>query len=323
MLKKIKIAAGLAAMGFVGLSMAQSFPDSGKVMTIVVPFAAGGPTDKVARDLAQAMQKHLKVSNIIIENVAGAGGTIGAGRVAKAKNDGYTLLLHHIGMATSPVFFPGLPYNTRTSFEYLGIVNDVPMTLVSKPGLAPKTAKDLKTYLVSNAGKVNYANAGRASASHLCGILIQQALNVKFKEISYRGTAPAMNDLIGGQVDVMCDQTTNTTAQIQGKRIQAYAVTTPKRLNTPALKNLPTMQEAGFPGFNVSIWHGLYAPAGTPAATTQAINRALKASLKDPAFVKSQQALGAVIANDRRNDPAGHKAFLESEVIRWTRAVKD
>ena len=314
-MKKTLIAALALATG-----AAFAYPD--KPITIVVPFAAGGPTDKVARDLAEALRKPLGNATIVVENVGGAGGTLGAAKVAKAAPDGYTLLLYHIGMATSATLYRNLPYKTLDDFEYLGMVNDVPMTLIGRPTLPANNYAELVKWLGDNKGKINLANAGLGAASHLCGLLFQQRIGIDMATIPYKGTAPAMTDLIGGQVDIMCDQTTNTTPQIEGGKVKAYAVTTPQRLTTPALKNLPTLDESGLKGFNVSIWHGLYAPKGTPAAITEKLNTAMREALKDPEFVKRQEALGAVIVTDDRLTPAGHKKFVAAEIDKWSAAIK-
>ena len=292
-----------------------------KPVTIVVPFAAGGPTDKVARDLGDVLRQKLG-QPVIIENVGGAGGTLGAAKAAKSAPDGYTLLLHHIGMATSPALYRNLPYKTLDDFEYVGLVNEVPMTVVGRPTLPANNMAELLKWLEQNKGKINLANAGLGAASHLCGLLFQQSLKIDMTTVPYKGTAPAMNDLLGGQVDIMCDQTTNTTGQIEAGKIKAFAVTTTKRLTTPALAKLPTLDEAGVKGFNVSIWHGLYAPKGTPKAALDKINTALKASLKDPEFIKRQEALGAVVVTDNRVNSAEHKKFVEAEINKWGPAIK-
>ena len=312
-MKKTFVAAafGLAS----ALALAQSYPS--KTITIVVPFSAGGPTDRVARDLAEAMRKPLGGATIVIDNTAGAGSSIGSNKVVKAAPDGYTLLLNHIAMASMPNQLRNMPFKVDTDFEYLGMVNEVPMTLISRPSLPAKTYKELVTWIGQNKGKVNLGNAGIGSASHLCGLMVQNALQTDMTSVPYKGTAPAMTDLIGGQIDLMCDQTTNTSQQIEGKKVTAYAVTTSKRLTTPALKDLPTMQELGIKGFDVSIWHGLYAPKGTPADVMAKINGALKAALKDPEFMAKQEALGAVIITDQRTDPVEHKKFVASEIAKW------
>ena len=313
------LTAGLTA-GLTSGALAATYPD--KPITIVVPFAAGGPTDKVARDLAEVIRKGLNNQSVIIENVGGAGGTLGAAKVAKAAPDGYTLLLHHIGMATAPGLYRKLPYNVLSDFEYLGMVNDVPMTLVGRTTLPANNFPELRKWINDNKGKINLGNAGLGAASHLCGLLFQQSVAVDMTTVPYKGTGPAMTDLIGGQVDLMCDQTTNTTAQIEGGKVKAFAVTTMKPLSTPALSKLPTLDSQGLKGFNVSIWHGLYAPKGTPKAVQDQINTALRAALKDPEFVKRQEALGAVVVTDERLSSADHRKFVEAEINKWGPAIK-
>ena len=293
-----------------------------KPVTIVVPFAAGGPTDKVARDLAEAMRKPMGGQSIIIENVGGAGGTLGAAKVAKAANDGYTLLLHHIGMSTAPALYRTMSYKTLEDFEYLGMINEVPMTLIGKPGLPANNMPELMKWIEANKGKINLANAGLGAASHLCGLLFMSAVKVDMTTVPYKGTAPAMTDLLGGQVDLMCDQTTNTTQQIEGGKVKAFGVTTPKRLTAPALAKLPTLDESGLKGFNVSIWHGMYAPKGTPKAVVDKLNSALRAALKDPEFIKREGALGAVVITDARLGGAEHKRFVEAEINKWGPVIK-
>ena len=295
------------------------YPD--KPITVVVPFAAGGPTDKVARDLGVVLGQHLK-QTVIIENVGGAGGTLGAAKVAKASPDGYTLLLHHIGMATSPALYRKMPYETLSDFEYLGMINEVPMTLIGRPTLPANNYAELVKWLEANKGKINLANAGLGAASHLCGLLFMQSLKLDMTTVPYKGTGPAMTDLLGGQVDIMCDQTTNTSSQIEGGKVKAYAVTTMAPLKTPALAKLPTLDSQGLKGFNVSIWHALYAPKGTPAAVVEKVNKALQASLKDADFIKKQEALGAVVITDGRVGSAEHKKFVTAEINKWGPVIK-
>ena len=315
-----KSLAAVAAVAAAFSAGAQGFPT--KPITIVVPFAAGGPTDKVARDLAEALRKPLNGATVIVDNAAGAGGSIGANKVAKANPDGYTLLVHHIGMATMPTLVRNIPFKVESDFEYLGMINDVPMTLIGKPTLPANNYKELVSWISANKGKINLGNAGVGSASHLCGMLFQHAVGVDMTAVPYKGTGPAMTDLMGGQIDLMCDQTTNTTSVIEGKKVKAYAVTSPKRLTTPALKDLPTLQEMGVKDFNVSIFHGLYAPKGTPPAVLKTLNDALKAALKDPEFVKREEGLGAVVVNDKRVEPAEHKKFVASEINKWSPLIK-
>jgi len=316
MKKLLVLAAAVSAV----FAHAQTYPT--KPISIVVPFAAGGPTDRVARDLAEAMRKPLGGVSIIVDNVAGAGGSIGANKTAKAAADGYTLLLHHIGMATMPTLVRNIPFKVDSDFEYLGMVNDVPMTLIGRPTLPAQNYKELVTWLGQNKGKINLGNAGVGSASHLCGLLFQNAVQIDMTTVPYKGTAPAMTDLMGGQIDLMCDQSTNTTQQIEGKKVLAYAVTTAKPLTTAALKSLPTLQGSGLKDFEVTIWHGLYAPKGTPADVQKKLNDALKVALKDPDFIKKQEALGAVVVSDKRADPADHKKFVAAEIAKWSPVIK-
>jgi tripartite-type tricarboxylate transporter receptor subunit TctC len=309
-----KLVVLIAALSTV-MAFADSYPS--KTISLIVPFAAGGPTDRVARDLAEALRKPLGGATIVVDNIVGAGSSIGAGRVAKAAPDGYTLLLNHIAMATMPNLLRNMPFKVESDFEYLGMINEVPMTLIARPNMPAKNFKEFQAWLNANKGKINLGNAGIGSASHLCGLMFQNAVQIDMTAIPYKGTAPAMVDLMAGQIDVMCDQTTNTTAQIEAKKVIAYGVTTSKRLTVPSLKDLPTLQEDGLKGFDVSIWHGLYAPKGTPSDVVAKINGALKVALKDPDFIKKQEALGAVIITDKRVDSAEHKKFVAAEIAKW------
>ena len=312
-------AALMAATVLTAPAFAQGYPE--RQITMVVPFSAGGPTDTVARLVAERMSQDLG-QQIIIENVGGAGGTLGAAQVAKAEPDGYTLLLHHIGMATSATLYRKLAYDTLNAFEYVGLVTDVPMTIVARKDLEPTDLKGLVDYMKANKDTVTVANAGIGAASHLCGMLFMQAIDAPIVTVPYKGTGPAMTDLIGGQVDLMCDQTTNTTSQISGGKVKAYAVTTTKRLTGDAVKNLPTLNEVGLKGFNVTIWHGLYAPKNTPKPVLDKVNAALKTALKDAQFIKNQEALGADIVDDGRVNPAEHKKFVEAEIAKWGPVIK-
>jgi putative tricarboxylic transport membrane protein len=301
----------------VSLGSTQEYPT--KVITMVVPFAAGGPTDTVARLIAAPMSKTLK-QQVIVENVGGAGGTIAANRVAKAAPDGYTILIHHIGMATAPALYRKLPYNPMTDFEPIGLINEVPMTLVAKKDFPAKDLKELIAYVKANKTKVNYANAGLGAASHLCGMLFMTAIQTDVTTVPYGGTAPAMNDLLGGQVDFMCDQTTNTTSQIKAGKIKVYGVTTKKRV--PSLPDVPTMDEAGLPGFEVSVWHALYAPKGTPKPVIDKLTKALQDALKD-ANVKQRFAdLGTEPVAQDRATPEALRKHLKAEIDRWGPIIK-
>lgn len=296
---------------------AQQYPT--KVITMVVPFAAGGPTDTVARLLAQSMGASLK-TQVIVENVGGAGGTIAANRVAKASPDGYTILIHHIGQSTAPALYRRLPYDPLKDFEPIGLINEVPMTLVSRRDFPPKDLKELISYVKANKEKVTYANAGLGAASHLCGMLFMTAIQTDLTTVPYKGTAPAMNDLLGGQVDFMCDQTTNTTSQIKANRIKVYGVTTKKRV--PSLPSVPTMDESGLPGFEVSVWHALYAPRSTPKSVIGILTKALQTALHDSNVKQRFAELGTEPVADNRATPEALRAHLKAEIDKWAPIIK-
>ncbi|MER9210653.1 tripartite tricarboxylate transporter substrate-binding protein [Mesorhizobium sp. M0663] len=306
------LAVAAAAMLYPPAAGAQTYPE--RTITIVVPFSAGGPTDTVTRLVAEAMSKDLG-QQVIVENVGGAGGTLGAGRVANAEPDGYTLLLHHIGMATSATLYRKLAYDTLNAFEYVGLVTEVPMTIVGRKDLKPTDLKGLVDYAKANKDSITVANAGIGAASHLCGMLFMSAIGTPLVTVPYKGTGPAMTDLLGGQVDIMCDQTTNTTKQIQGGTIKAYAVTSPQRLDV--LPDVPTTIEAGLPQVQVGIWHGIYAPKGTPAEITERLSKSLQVALKDQNVVARFAELGTKPSPEADATPAALKAKLESEIARW------
>jgi len=296
-----------------------AYPD--KPITLIVPFSAGGPTDKIARDLAEALRKPLGQS-VIVDNAAGAGGTIGTAKVLRSTSDGYTLLVHHIGLATAPALYKKPGYKTE-DLAFLGLINEAPSTLIGRQDLPPSTFDELRKYIAESGGKLNLANAGVGSASHLCSLMLQSALKSDMTFVPYKGTGPAMNDLLGGQVDLMCEQATNSTPQIESKKVKAYGVSSPQRMKVPALASLPTLSEAGLQGFDFSVWHGLYAPQGTPPDVIEKINAALRVALKDPELIKRQEALGITVVTDARLSPAEHRKFFQREVDRWTRTIKD
>jgi len=290
-----------------------------KAITMVVPFAAGGPTDTLARNLGLAIGKQLK-HTIIVENVGGAGGNIGVTRVAKAAPDGYTVLLHHIGMSTSPALYRNLDYNPLTDFEYIGLVADVPMTLIARGNFPAADFKEFLAYVKANKAKMSLANAGLGAASHLCGLMFMAAIETDFTTVPYKGTGPAMNDLLGGQVDFMCDQTTNTTGQILGGKVKAYGVTTKARL--AALPNVPTLDEQGLKGFEVAVWHALYAPKGTPKAAVDTLVKGLQESLKDADLKTNLAKLGTEPTTQARATPEALRTFLKSEIDKWAPVIK-
>ncbi len=306
-----------AALAFATPAGAQAYPE--RTVTIVVPFAAGGPTDTVTRLVGQSMMKSLG-KTVIVENVAGAGGTIGVEKVARAKPDGYTLLLMHIGISTSPSLYRNLRYDPVKDLDPVGLVTDVPMTFIARKDFPPKDMKELITYVKANKDKVTYANAGVGAASHLCGMLFMTAISTDLTTIPYKGTGPAMTDLLGGQVDFMCDQTTNTTPQIKGGKVKAYAVTTKKRV--ASLPDLPTMEESGLKGFEVGIWHGIWAPHGTPKPVIDKLVAALQTALKDPEIIAKFAELGTEPVPQNRATPEALRTHLKSEIDKWSPIIK-
>jgi tripartite-type tricarboxylate transporter receptor subunit TctC len=302
----------------VGAASAQDYPSN--TITTVVPFSAGGPTDTVTRLIAESMSRTLG-EQIIVENVGGAGGTLGARRVAHAEPDGYTLLVHHIGMATSATLYRSLPYDPRTAFAPVGLITEVPMTLVARPDFPPEDLPGLISYVKENADEVLYANAGIGAASQLCGMLIMQALDTQLTTVPYQGTGPAMTDLMGGQVDFMCDQTTNTTNPIKAGSIKAYAAFTDERLDV--LPDLPTAKEAGLEGIEIAIWHGLYAPAGTPEDVVAKLSDALKTALADDHVVQRFAELGTAPVPPEAATPEALQEKLLSEIDRWKPVIEE
>jgi tripartite-type tricarboxylate transporter receptor subunit TctC len=315
-----KILTFIAVAALVVSAHAQDFPGT-KPITMVVPFSAGGPTDRAARDLAEAMRKPLGGATIVIKNVPGDA-FIGASEVARATPDGYTLLFNHIGQATIPALSNRPGFSLDGYFEYLGIVTDTPMMVLSRPDLPANSPKELFAWVDANKDKITIGSAGVGSASYLCGLLFQKALKTPMTFLTYAGTAPAITALNKGELDLLCDQTTTASSSVQAKKVKAFAVTTPQRLTAPVLKDLPTLQEAGLKDFSIMIWQGLYAPKNTPAAITHKLNEALKSALKDPEFIKKQEAAGAMVATDGRIEPEGHKAFVRAETARWLPILK-
>jgi tripartite-type tricarboxylate transporter receptor subunit TctC len=291
-----------------------------QAITFVVPFAAGGPTDTVTRLVAEPMAAELG-AEIVVQNVTGAGGTVAAGEVANAAADGYTVLMHHIGMSTAPTLYPDLGYDPLEDFEQIGLVTEVPMTIIGSPNFEPNTLEELIAYVEENADTVTYANAGIGAASHLCGLLFESATGVDLTEVPYDGTGPAMDDLLGDQVDFMCDQTTNTSEPILAGSVKAYAVTTPERVES--LPDVPTTEEEGYGDISVSVWHGLYVPAGTPQEIVDALNAALVAALGDQNVIDRFAELGtAPIAEDRAT-PDAHRELLQSQLDLWRPIIED
>ena len=305
------------ALGFAGAASAAEWPD--KPITLVVPFSAGGPTDVVARLLAVPMGQSLG-QTVIVENTVGAGGTLAPARIVRSKPDGNTILIHHMGMATAMTLYKKLPYDSLKDFEYIGQVLDVPMTLLSRKDFPANTFPELLDYVKKNQEKVTLANAGIGAVSQLCGKLFAHQVGVKLTTVPYKGAGPAMNDLMGGQVDLLCDQTTQTVPVIQdGKRAKVFGVTTPKRLSS--LPNIPTLDEQGLKGFDVKVWHGMYAPKGTPKAVIDKLNKALNVALKDETVKKRIGELSADLVTPDKATPEGLRKHLEAEVARWRTVI--
>jgi tripartite-type tricarboxylate transporter receptor subunit TctC len=299
------------------ITAAQNYP-TGPV-TLVVPFAAGGPTDLVARMMSVPMSKFLG-QTVIVENTAGAGGTLAAQRVARAPADGQMIFLHHMGMATAPALYKKLNFDPLKDFEYIGQVVDVPMTMLARKDFPAANYAELVTYLKANREKVTLANAGLGAVSHLCGLLFMSQLGIDLNTVPYRGTGPAMNDLMGGQVDLLCDQTTQTVPLVKDNRVKIYGVTTLKRLS--ALPNVPTLDEQGLKGFEVKVWHGLYAPKNTPKPTLEKLNAALVNAMQDPTVKQRLLDLSSDVVSADRMTPAGLKTHLEAEIAKWGPVIK-
>ena len=314
---KLAIAASLTLAIAASCAIGQPYPT--KAITLVVPAAAGGPSDTVARVVAPVLARELK-GTVIIENLGGAGGTIGAARVARSRGDGYTLYLYHIAHSTWPALYRKLDFDVINDFEPIGLINDVPMTIVGRNGLPAKDFPELLAWIKATGKNVTIGNAGVGSAAHLCGLLFMQAIQTELTPVPYKGTGPAMTDLLGGQIDLMCDQTTNTSAQIKSGRIKVFAVTTPTRL--PTMAAVPTLDELGLGNFELSAWHGLWAPKGTPKTIVDQLAKALQVAVKDPAVTQRFAELGAVAVPESSATPVALKRRLRAEVDRWGPIIK-
>ncbi|WP_119460368.1 tripartite tricarboxylate transporter substrate binding protein BugD [Rhodospirillaceae bacterium SYSU D60014] len=318
----MRLLACLAATALVALAVPaaaqEDYPDG--PITLVVPFSAGGPTDTVTRLIAEPMSRELG-EQIVVQNISGAGGTLAATQVANAAPDGYTILIHHIGMSTAPTLYRNLPYNPLEDFETIGLVTEVPMTIIARKDFEPETLQELIDYVKANQDTVTYANAGIGAASHLCGMLFMDAIDTQLTTVPYQGTGPALTDLLGGQVDFMCDQTTNTTGQIQAGEVKAYAVTTGERLES--LPDLPTTAEAGLGEFQIGVWHGLYAPAGTPEPIIEKLTAALQTALKDENVVEQFAELGTTPVPQDQATPEGHTEKLASQIELWRPIIQE
>lgn len=295
-----------------------AYPES--EITLVVPFSAGGPTDTITRLVAKPMSEELG-QQIVVKNVEGAGGTLAAGQVADEEGDGYTMLVHHIGMSTAPALYPDLEYSPLEDFKTIGLITDAPMTIVARKDFEPETLEELVSYVEENADTVTIANAGIGAASQLCGLLFERATGVDLTEVPYDGTGPALTDLIGGQVDFMCDQSTNTAATIQSGDVKAYAVTTPERVD--ALPDLPTTSEAGLPDLELGVWHGFYVPADTPDEIVEKLTAALKVALVDQNVIDKMAELGTTPVPESEATPEAHTAKLEEQIELWAPIIEE
>jgi tripartite-type tricarboxylate transporter receptor subunit TctC len=298
-------------------ALAQDYPS--RPITMIVPFSAGGPGDVIARILGTAMSATLKQS-FVIENVVGAGGTLGTNRVAKAPPDGYTLLLMHVGQATAPALYAKLPFDPIGDFSMIGLVTDVPMILVTRPNFPAKDLKELVARIRSDGDKTTYGNVGLGSASQLCGLMFMSTTDTKLTSVYYKGGGPALNDVLAGHIDVYCDPATGPTPHIQSGTIKGYAITSKQRVAT--LPNVPTAAEAGLPAFDVTTWYGLYAPRGTPKPVIAKLVAALQAALKDPTLITRFGELSMAPVEAQRATPEALEAFLKAEVDKWGRIIK-
>jgi tripartite-type tricarboxylate transporter receptor subunit TctC len=309
----------IACTGFViaTSAAAQDFPS--KNVTLMMPYAAGGPGDTLTRIIGQGMGKVLS-RQLLVENTAGAGGTIGTAKVAASAPDGYSLLVMHFGHAANTALYHNLRYDAVRDFEPIGMIAESPMAFVAKKDFPPANFKDLVAYVTTNRDKVIYGHAGVGSASHLCGLLLLSAIDATVTVVPYKGTGPALNDLIGGQFDFMCDQTLNVLQPVRGGLIKAYAATTKKRL--AVLPELPIAAESGLPGFEITVWFGMWAPKGTPKPVIDTLSVALQEALKSPEVKDRLAAAGAETVSSERARPEALRAHLKSEIDRWTPIIK-
>ena len=298
-------------------ALAQDVPS--RAITITVPFAAGGPTDVISRLVADGMGRALGVP-VVVENVTGAGGTIAAARVAQARPDGTTLLMHHIGHATTATLYRKLPYDVEASFAPLGLVSDAAMTVVARPDFPASDLAGVMAEIRRQGDKLTLAHSGLGGANQLCGMLLQRAAGTALTTVVFRGSAPAITDMMAGRIDVFCDQATNTAPFIRDGRVKAFAETLPERV--PGL-DLPTTAEAGVPALAMSTWHGLYAPAGTPEAIQEKLSVALRAALRDERLLARFGELVTQPASAERVTPAYHRRFLAEEVARWRPIINE
>ena len=290
-------------------------------ITMIVPFAAGGPTDVIARIVAEHMSRTLG-QQIVIENVTGAGGTTGIARAAQAAPDGYTIAMGHMGThGAAPAVYPDIKYDPVKDFAPVGLAAGTPIVIVARKDFPAKDLKEFLAYLKKNSDKLNEAHAGVGSVSFTTCALFNSLAGAKPTRVTYRGTGPALNDLVAGQVDYMCDQIVNLVPQIQAGTIKAYAVALPQR--SPALPDVPTTKEAGLPEYQVSAWNAIFAPKGTPKEIVQRLNGALLKALDDGSTSKRLLELGGDLSNKEARSPDGLRKLVQSEVARWNKVLKE
>lgn len=307
---------GLALLAAPALAQAP-FPT--RPVTLIIPFAAGGPTDIVGRLLAEAMTRDLG-QPVVVENVTGAGGTLGAQRVSTGRPDGHTILLHHIGMGVIPTMYRRLAYDPVNGFEPIGLVTEVQMTIVGRRDLQANNLTELVALMRSQGDRFNLADAGIGSSSALCGALLNHAIGTRPTSIPFRGTGPAMQEILGGRVDLLCDQTTQTTEYIRGGQVRVFA--TPSRTRIATLPDIPTTAEAGLPGFEITVWHGLYAPRGTPAPIVARLTAALQAALREPRVIERFAGIGTAPVAQSEATPEAHQRFWTADIAKWRPVIQ-
>jgi tripartite-type tricarboxylate transporter receptor subunit TctC len=310
--------ASLCVVASTGLGFAQSaYPT--KPITLIVPFAAGGPSDTIARLVGKSMSETLG-QQLIVENVAGAGGTAGAGRLAKSEADGHTLLVHHLAITASASLYKTLPYKTDTAFEHVGLINAGPYVITGRMGFEATTAQELIAKIKKDNGKVTMAHSGVGAGSHLCAVLLSQAINAEVTQVPYRGSAQSTQDIIAGNVDLLCEQTVSALPHLESKKVKAFAVTS----LTPVaqLPGVPTLDSIGLKGLELTNWHGLYAPKGTPAPIVERLNAALQKALADADIQKRFVDLGTELFPVAERTPLAHTAKFNAELARWADVTK-
>ena len=307
--------AALALIGAGALAapvLAQDYPT--QPVTIVVPFSAGGPSDTVARVIAHSMGREMG-QQVLVQNVGGAGGTLGSAQVAHAAPDGYNLLINHIAMAVSGALYANLPYSTTQDFTPVGLATDAPMVITGRPDLGADSIEELLDLIRAEGEAMTIAHGGIGGAAHLCGMLIQESLGVEMITVPYQGTGPAMTDLMGNQVDVMCDQATTTVSPIRNGSIKAYAVTSQERIDS--LPDLPTTAEADIEAVQIGVWHGLYGPADMDEAVVARLETALQTALQDPDVIARLADIGTVPMPIEQANPEGLRQMLEAQITLW------